>query len=1155
MAEERLLPSAVRELLHRLPPGTNEWDLCPRLTGESQSLWGFLSHCVAQEDEEALRLAMAGRTPLHDVLDEAAGYTRLEEPAEAPFVDRESAPARALRAYAALGLALIGDADAADGHLRTGASWLLRSASASTADEEAPDEERTGEERTGEEGTGEEAAEWSVPTGSPHAERLARLLAAGRTPAPVRAHLSLVLLALDGGLPKPLSGPRLTVLADRGNGGARFQLRLDLVRGLPAGLLPDPRSMSAFLGDERFRGSLDDAWRTARPAKLKGAVLWSLRDGDGPVDHVSDSSFGAAFAVLLKELGRTRGSLVGPLRLSRANPRTSVIGAVSAADPGVIESVAGYENKLSVVDDGDRVVVPKRDEKRARDLNSRAVVVGAVTVDEAAKVVRRLDTRATSRLVAGVLTIGLVTSLVAWGLASGENERINRRAQAAKLAAQAVRLKSSEPRRAGLLALAGYEIDPGNKEAKEAIQEVLETNRNTVRSWVADGTFVDVLAVDAAGRRAYTAGGDDTIRVWDTRSGRRLAEVKGGAAGLVRGDESGFLAAHDGRDVRLFDASDSKPEPMGTVKAPSCTGPYSKILGMDFTANGSALTTVWDDGAVAVIDPASRTTTGCVRIGDIAGKKIRALLRQGRTAISADVVAGSSAPGGRGDQAVLLLTTNDVVAVDLRTNKVSHVVPAAEVPGTASLVQASQDMVTLAMDDGVLAWDRAGRERIAYPVSGLSTRPAAMEQDGDDVVVAGPGGTAVLPVRPALGSVPEALSTPSGGRSVAAARADDGTVVAIGEARVTVLANAPVQRALPPTKPSTGAAFGPGNTLLLTDFMSNASYGAYTIDLDSEPDLVSAAGTSYDPVVDYPASAAYINALAMSDKFVAAVGQSRGLGAVTVWKRDGTYLEELLMSPEQDRGRKGEERIVAQVAFARKNRLLVARHVSGDVGIWSTGTWQRLGTIHLAPGTTAMAIHGRTGVFAEGEGEKTRLVMVDLVTRKRLRSVAAPDVVRLSVSADGSRLAALSYTDRTVRLLDGEKLTKLRSPLRLPAGELARDSAISPDGRLLATAMGDHVLVHNLKSGQQTMPPLRDTNGNVVVDVQWSANGAYLAGSTLPPERENKQPGVVNVWKVTEGSLKQRMCDWTDGGLSQDEWEKYVDESVPYIDLCKGVAG
>ncbi|WP_435212780.1 hypothetical protein [Streptomyces sp. bgisy034] len=1136
MAEERMLPSAVRELLHRLPPETNEWDLLSRLIGESQSLWGFLTHCVAEEDATTLRQVMADRTPLHDVLDEAPGYVQLREPVEAPFVDGEPAPARALRACAALGLALVGEPDEAEGHLRTGTSWLLRSAAG------AP-------------GTDEEAGARSRPAGSPHAERLARLMSADGVPASVRGHLVLVLLALDGGLPKPVKGPRLTVLADRGSVGARFELRLDLVRGLPPGLLPDPRSMSTFLGDEGFRRSLDDAWRTAYPAKLDGAVLWSLSNGDGPVDHVNDSSFGAAFAVLLTELARIRGSRLGPMRVRRVNPRTAVVGAVSASNPRVIESVTGYETKLSVVEDGERVVVPERDKDKAREINGQADVVGVVTVDEAAKQVRRLDKRVVSRLGAGVLSTALVASLVAWGVASGENEKNNRRAEAARLAAQAVRLKSSEPRTAGLLALAGYEIDSGNKEAKDAIQEVLETNRNTVRSWAADETLVDVLAVDNAGHRAYTSGADDAIRVWDTRSGRKLAEVKGRAAGLARGVESGILAAHDGRDLRLFDASGDRPQALGTLKAPSCVGPYAEIVGMGFTANGSALTTVWDEGAVATVDPVSRTVTSCVRLKDIAGTKLLALLPSGRMAISADVVPGSYDGSDRAaDQAVLLLTTNDVVAVDLRAKKVSHLVPAEQVPGNATVVQADEDVVTLAAGGGILAWDRATRSRIAYPLGGLSTRPEAMELDGGDVVIAGPSGTAVIPVEPGLDSSPEPLSVPSGGRSVAAVRAEDGTVVAAGDARVTVLGNHPVQRALPPAQPSTGVAFGPGHTLLLTDFMTNTSYGAYTIDLDSAPEMAGAAAASYEPVVDYPASAGYINGLAMTDKFVAAAGQSRGLAAVNVWKKDGYHLTELLMSPEQDRTRKLEDRIVAQVGFVPKANLMVARNALGDVGVWSTRNWRRLGTISLRGDSTAMAIHGTTGIFTSGKGAKTRLVMVDLVTREKLRTVAAPDVVRLSISKDGARLAALAWTRGTVSLLDAKKLTPLRKPLRLPVGELPQDIAISPDGRLVASAMGDHVLVHNLRTGQQAMPPLRDTDGNTVVQVRWSPDGVYLTGATLPPRRDLRRPGGVNIWKMTEGSLERRMCDWTDGGLSHSEWEKYVDESVSYIDLCKGVA-
>ncbi|MER7039945.1 WD40 repeat domain-containing protein [Streptomyces microflavus] len=1134
MSEQRLLPIAVRELLHGLPPGSDEWNLFHRLFGEDQPLWNFLIHCVAEADVQTLHHLMAGRTPLHDVLDEAPGYAALHDSADAPFVDGEPVPARALRAYAALGLALVGEADEAEWHLRTGASWLMRSAAAAhrpTSDRGSP----------------------STPTGSLHEERLAVLLDSDHIPSEVFPQLCLVLLALEGALPRPVSGPRLTVLADRGQTGALFHLQLDLVRGLPSGLLPDPRSMSVFFGDEAFRRSLDDAWQTARPAKLHGAVLWSLRNADGPVDHVNDSSFGAAFAVLLMELGRTRGNWRGRLRLRRVNPRTSVIGAVNAKNPRVIESVTGYESKLSVVEHGHRVVVPKRDEEEARRHGGRATVVGAVTVEEAAKEVRRLDPRALSWLGAGVLAVLLAGSVVLWGAASDASEKNNRRAVAAELAAQAMGLKSTEPRTAGLLALAGYQIDPGNKEAKDAVEEVLETNRNTVRSWVADDVIVDVLAIDDAGNRAYTSGADDVIRVWDTRSKRKLAEVPGRAAGMVRGTESGFLAAHDGRVVRLFDASGDEPELEGEVKAPSCIGPYGEIVGMGFTSNGSELTTVWDEGAVTTVDPVTRTVTGCMRLKDIAGKKLLDQLPVGRTTISADVVASYSGPGGGDDQAVLLLTTNEVVAVDLRTKKVSVLIPGAEVPGEATLVQSSHDTVTLATGGGVLAWDRVGRKRIAYPLGGLSSRPEAMEQDGDHVVIAGKSGTAVIPVRPGIDTASEPLSVPTGGRSVAAVRASDGTVVAAGSARVTVLGNHAAQRALPSADLSTSAAFGSGHTLLLTDYMTNTSHGLYTIDLDTKPNPAGAAPPSYEHSTEYSASSAYINDVAISDKFVVAAGQNRGFSAVTVWKRDGTFQQELLMSPVEDRQRKAEERIAAQVAFAPEANVLVARNAVGEVAIWSTKTWDLLGMIPLKSTSTAMAIHGRTGAFTEGTGKQTRVVLVDLVTRKRLRTSPAPDVARLSVAKDGSRLLAYAWTTNVISVLDPRELTAIRKPLKLPPGEPARDVAISPDGRLVASAVGGQVLVHNLTTGQQAMPPLRDSSGGIVVQLTWSPDGAYLTGVTLLPERERKRPGTVNIWKLAEGSLERRMCDWADGGLSDAEWKQYVDESVDYIDLCKGV--
>ena len=81
------------------------------------------------------------------------------------------------------------------------------------------------------------------------------------------------------------------------------------VRSLCAkALVPDPSSMLLFSADPRFRSGLETAWRTGWTARRRndrrgrrgrsrriGAVLWSLRDADGPVDHVQDISLTAVF--------------------------------------------------------------------------------------------------------------------------------------------------------------------------------------------------------------------------------------------------------------------------------------------------------------------------------------------------------------------------------------------------------------------------------------------------------------------------------------------------------------------------------------------------------------------------------------------------------------------------------------------------------------------------------------------------------------------------------------------------------------------------------------------------------------------------------------------------------------------------------------------
>ncbi|MGW1893378.1 hypothetical protein ACWCP6_24490 [Streptomyces sp. NPDC002004] len=1137
MAEDPL--ASIRTLLTDLPDQLDD-DLLARLDGHEQPVWALLKELVATDDESALRRLLNDRTPLHELLEERAHYTQLTEPAEPPYHPDEPSVVHALRSCAALGLALVGDAESAAERLREGMSWLPRSRSATSTTA---------------------ADSWSPPD-TRHGERLRTLLAPHLTD-PVGGFLAAVLPALDGAPVPTGSSPRMTVLVDTGAYGMRLTLELTLVSDGPSCLVPNPHLMMGFLGDDRFQRALQAAWQ-GRPSALNGTVMWSLCNADGPVSQVFDGSLSAAFAVLLTELDRTRSGLRRFVRVRRINPDTAVVGRVSEESPGSVLSVAGYDSKLPEALADSRVIVPRADEDEARRVfgeNPDAPEIVAVeTVQQAARQARRTDGRVVVRMVGSLLVLSLLVLGGLWGAAVFDGEAQQRKAVAADLAAQANTLKSTDPRAAGLIALAGYEIDPENKRAVEAMREVLETNRNTVRSWVAGRTLVDALAVDKSGRRAYTSGDDEMTTVWDIRTGRRLARMKGLAAQLVREDTTGILAAHDGRDITLYDATGDVPERLARMPAPGCVGRYSEIVSMGFTDKGSTLTALWDDGGIESVDTVSHTVTACLQVRNLTRSDQLPSGTRGRLVIGASVVPDAVAPTADGkpghDEAVLLLSNNVVLAVDLRKDAARTIVKDGDVPGDVSAVAASGDHLLLATGNGVALWDRSTRAIVANPLGGIAMKPTSMTLYSGQALLTGTDGTALVPLSgdsSAIGGgTPRPLSRPVGAPALAAVRAGDGNVVTVGnDARVTVLSDTPVQLALPPAKPSTGAYFGRGHTLLLSDFFNDTSYGTYTIRVDRPPRTGRASGSDYPVVRNFEASAAYLGDLSMSDAFVAAAGQVGGRGTARVWKRDGTFVEDLQLPGQDDPAQEGTKRLITRVAFTDSGPgLLVARHISGRVGIWSTRDWDLRGTVKLRPGTAAMALHGRRGVFVEGDGRSARLVQVDLDTRKVLRRVPAPSVYRLSYSSDGSKLAALAWGNK-VQLLNGSDLTPVRPALQLPKGDIAGDMALSPDGGRVAMALKDQVLVYTLDTGLPAAPPLNDVGGNRIADLSWSHDGAYLAGATLMPVRDLKRPGPVDIWKMKDAPWQQQMCKWAGGGLTRAEWKQYVDPSESYVDICR----
>ena len=270
-----------------MPPLKEREEIRRGLLSPGQPVFAYVRERVAAEDVATLRVLRDEDRPLHRLLTPraAAASSVRSLVGHPPYLKEEPAAAQSLRAAAAMGLALVGDAGQSAGELACGLLWLRRNHA------------HPGHEHIA-------ALDLAAATEAGHATRLRRL-----TDAVPEADRDLALpaltwlLALDGALPAARTVATATVLFDDGRGGVRGTLTAAVLPEGPPALLPDPRVMSGFRGDEGFRRSLRDAWDSAGHG-VRGTVLWSLTDAEGVVGMVEDTSLGCAFAVLLGEAAR-----------------------------------------------------------------------------------------------------------------------------------------------------------------------------------------------------------------------------------------------------------------------------------------------------------------------------------------------------------------------------------------------------------------------------------------------------------------------------------------------------------------------------------------------------------------------------------------------------------------------------------------------------------------------------------------------------------------------------------------------------------------------------------------------------------------------------------------------------------------------------------
>ncbi|MFD6904726.1 hypothetical protein [Streptomyces sp. NPDC060077] len=477
----------------------------------------------AARDVASLRALCHGTVELHELTERYGTVAgALPTPAHAPFSGCGPVTG-AVRAVAALGLVLVDEEDRVEEHLEIALTWLAHTRAVV-------------------------GAPWPAERPAPECLLRDRLSAVVRALGadPHGTTVIVWLLALQKADPKEGATAAVDVLLDQGDRGIRATLRCTSLRRLPDALVPDPSSMLLFSADPRFRSGLETAWRTGWTARRRndrrgrrgrsrriGAVLWSLRDADGPVDHVQDISLTAAFTLLVDEIRRRNRRVLGPFTWWRLAGSTAVVGGVD--DDGRMVQVTGYRNKFGTAAGLDRVLVPADDLEQARDhaRGLQTAVIGVRTWGDAARRSRVPNRGARWRVVLVCLAVLMVSSGTGAAIWNHQRQLQSLRDTAAEVRDEAYEVAGNgDPGRGLLLAMASDDI-AGRAGDETGVLDSMARDSSSLRRIIRpeEGRFKD-LTVSTTGEWAALSTTTGAVRILSGTTGDTKWRQKGSGAQL-----------------------------------------------------------------------------------------------------------------------------------------------------------------------------------------------------------------------------------------------------------------------------------------------------------------------------------------------------------------------------------------------------------------------------------------------------------------------------------------------------------------------------------------------------------------------------------------------------------------------------------------------
>jgi WD40 repeat protein/energy-coupling factor transporter ATP-binding protein EcfA2 len=172
-----------------------------------------------------------------------------------------------------------------------------------------------------------------------------------------------------------------------------------------------------------------------------------------------------------------------------------------------------------------------------------------------------------------------------------------------------------------------------------------------------------------------------------------------------------------------------------------------------------------------------------------------------------------------------------------------------------------------------------------------------------------------------------------------------------------------------------------------------------------------------------------------------------------------------------------------------------------------------------------------------------QILLINLQDSKVTELVNDPNARMLSVkfSASGRMLAYGIEEGRRglVRTYDFET-----SATRQFSGHRAGvyDLEFSPDEKLLASAGSDKRLQLYVLESPEDLPVVMENNNGFIWDIEFTKGSDFLIAACSESE--------IRFWPTDPALLAKEICPKLSRNLSDDEWEKYVGNEIPYEKTC-----